>query len=577
MRALYIVGLLALLVPFSGVFAAGNIPLFEVRITAYESGTLEVAERIVYDFADEERHGIFRKIPYSYQASTTTYTVPISDVTVEDGAGNPLPFGEARENGMLTIKIGDPEVKVTGEQTYVLKYVVKGPFLYFPEQDELYWNVTGSAWSKVIEKASVLVDMPEGATVLDASCYQGLRGSQVVCDESERLVSEDRAGYTATAYNLAPKEGLSIAVAFPKGTIQQVAKPWEQEERVRSVEYWPFGIPFMVLAYMLHLWYTRGRDPAGRGTIIPQYEPPPGVSPALAGIVYNERIEPRELSAEIVRLAVEGYIRIHRVEEKLLIFTTLDHLLERLDKVPNEPFQLLLLEKLFDDQYAGEAEVGGKKVYGTRLSKLAHKFVQARDDLTSALYAQVLTDGFFLARPDRVRATYGWSGGILVAVSFASFFLADLSPAYVTGAIAGVISGVLIATIGFFMPARTARGVEVKEHLEGFKRYLTVAEKDRLAFHNAPALAPETFDRLLPYAMAFGVEKAWAEQFKDLHFAEPTWYTGPAGASFAPAMFASDIGAFSTDFASASMPASSGSSGGGSVGGGFGGGGGGSW
>ena len=84
------------------------------------------------------------------------------------------------------------------------------------------------------------------------------------------------------------------------------------------------------------------------------------------------------------------------------------------------------------------------------------------------------------------------------------------------------------------------------------------------------------FDQYLPYAMAFGVEDAWAEQFKDIYTEEPQWHTGSTG-TFSPAMFAQSMQAFSTDFTAASAPASSGSSGGGSVGGGFGGGGGGSW
>lgn len=467
---------------------------------------------------------------------------------------------------------------MTGEQTYVLKYVVKGPFLYFPEQDEFYWNVTGSEWPKVIEKASVLVDMPQGATVLDASCYQGVRGSQELCDESERLVSEDRAGYTATAYNLTSKEGLSIAVAFPKGTIQQAAKLWEYDERMRPIEYWPFGIPVVALGYLMYLWYTRGRDPAGRGTIIPQYEPPLGVSPAVAGIVYNERIEPREISAEIVRLATEGYIRIHRVDTAVLIFTTTDYLFERIMGAgdPHDAISAKVLAALSKDAYQGEALVEGITLKGALLSKMKHTFVKDRNAITERMYAEVLSRGYFLERPDKVRNLYL---GIGIGSGVAGVVGALVAPPG-TLAVLGVavaLSGPLIALWGYLMPARTAEGVRLKEHLEGFKRYLSVAEKDRLAFHDAPQRKPETFNAFLPYAMAFGVEKAWAKQFADMHLPPPDWYSGPAGATFAPAVFASELGAFSADFTAASMPASSGASGGGSVGGGFGGGGGGSW
>lgn len=90
-----------------------------------------------------------------------------------------------------------------------------------------------------------------------------------------------------------------------------------------------------------------------------------------------------------------------------------------------------------------------------------------------------------------------------------------------------------------------------------------------------PEHTPEMFDRYLPYAIAFGVEDAWAEQFKDIYTNEPAWHTGSMG-RFSVLSLASDIQTFSTDFTAASMPSSSGVSSG-SVGGGFGGGGGGSW
>jgi uncharacterized membrane protein len=127
------------------------------------------------------------------------------------------------------------------------------------------------------------------------------------------------------------------------------------------------------------------------------------------------------------------------------------------------------------------------------------------------------------------------------------------------------------------MPAKTGQGVLVHEKIEGFRRYLSVAEKDRLEFHNAPEKTPELFDRFLPYAIALGVEDKWAEQFKDLELPERDWYTGSPGTAFTAAALVSDLSSFTGDVSAAAAPKSSGSSGGGFSGGGFGGGGGGSW
>ena len=88
------------------------------------------------------------------------------------------------------------------------------------------------------------------------------------------------------------------------------------------------------------------------------------------------------------------------------------------------------------------------------------------------------------------------------------------------------------------------------------------------------------FERFLPYAMAFGVEKKWAGAFKDIVREPPTWYVGNSAIGFNAGGFTSRLGALSTRAAStmSSSPRSSGGSGfggGGSSGGGGGGGGGG--
>lgn len=552
-------------------YAAETIPSFDARISVNQNGTIEVEERIVYDFGTAKQHGIFRTIPYSYQAGSETYTASVSSVIVSDGAGNPLPFNESRGNGELTIKIGDPNKTVTGMQTYTLSYVVSGPFLYFDDFDELYWNVTG-VWSKnTIEKASVLVDLPVGASVLTASCYQGAPGSPSACSHDQKLVSAERAGYQAEAITLAPGEGFTIAVSFPKGTIAQVEDLWNTSP-LSPFRYAPFVIPLIVLAGMLRLWYVKGRDPLGSGTIITQFEPPKGVPPAIAGTLYNEQVEQREISAEIVRLATEGYLKIHRLDEKvLLIIPKTDYLLERAqpEKNPGDAIAALLLDTLFQGDFMGTKEINGRSVHGVLLSKMQHKFVKENKVIQERLYDEVVARGYFPASPQRTRVV--WSGiGIAVVVGGFFFLPSVLGVAILT-------SGIIIAIVGWFMPVKTREGVRVREYLEGFKHYLEVAEKDRIAFHNAPHKTPALFDAFLPYAIMFGVEKEWATQFEGIYTQEPTWYSGSTAQAFAASALVSDLNTFSSTVAAASAPQSSGASGGGSVGGGFGGGGGGSW
>ncbi|MCX6743757.1 MAG: DUF2207 domain-containing protein, partial [Candidatus Parcubacteria bacterium] len=115
--------------------------------------------------------------------------------------------------------------------------------------------------------------------------------------------------------------------------------------------------------------------------------------------------------------------------------------------------------------------------------------------------------------------------------------------------------------------------------------FLTVAEKDRIKFHNAPEKNPELFEKLLPYAMVLGVENQWAGQFADIYKQPPKWYsTNENLSAFNSLSLVNGMHTFSAQASSTlySVPASassgsSGFSGGGGSGGGFGGGGGGSW
>ncbi len=144
----------------------------------------------------------------------------------------------------------------------------------------------------------------------------------------------------------------------------------------------------------------------------------------------------------------------------------------------------------------------------------------------------------------------------------------------------------------------TNEGRKVMEELEGFKLYLTVVEKERLKFFNPPQETPALFEKYLPYAIALGVEKAWAEKFSEIlrntgeeENYSPSWYDGHRWRDLSTGALA--IGAFAaglsssfshTISSSSAVPGSrsgfgggGGGGGGGSSGGGGGGGGGGGW
>jgi len=124
------------------------------------------------------------------------------------------------------------------------------------------------------------------------------------------------------------------------------------------------------------------------------------------------------------------------------------------------------------------------------------------------------------------------------------------------------------------------------DEILGFKMYMDTAERYRVQ-----NLTPETFEKFLSYAIVFGIEKQWAEKFKDIYKGQPDWYEGDLG-TWNSIRLANSLAHFrsTTTSSMVSRPSSSSSSGwsgggwsggggfsGGFSGGGGGGGGGGAW
>jgi uncharacterized membrane protein YgcG len=134
------------------------------------------------------------------------------------------------------------------------------------------------------------------------------------------------------------------------------------------------------------------------------------------------------------------------------------------------------------------------------------------------------------------------------------------------------------------------KGLTLERYLYGLRDYIKLAEVDRLKMLQSPEGAEKVgetidgnnttqlvklYERVLPYALLFGLEKQWNEQlskYYEVANTQPVWYNSTA--PFSAVAFSSAMSSFST---ASSYSSSSGGSSGSSSGGGGGGGGGGGW
>jgi hypothetical protein len=119
---------------------------FDAQIAVSSNGSVIVVEDITVDFRNLPSHGIFREIPTRYNYDNDhDRVIKLSNVSVDNGV-SAVPFESSSEGGYRRLKIGDPDVEVTGVQHYRITYTVEGALNAFDTHDELYWNVTGNRW-----------------------------------------------------------------------------------------------------------------------------------------------------------------------------------------------------------------------------------------------------------------------------------------------------------------------------------------------------------------------------------------------------------------------------------------------
>jgi uncharacterized membrane protein len=550
---------------------AERIRSFDVFVDVRADATLAVEERIRWDFEGATKHGIYREIPIAYERpGSADFHIGLRVERVSDANATPWPVKSTTAGGYARIRIGDPARTVTGVQDYRIRYRVTRAVLFFDDHAELYWNATGTEWSVPIDHAEVHVTVPPvGEQSVRVDCFTGPVGSRAHACDTVR--DGNRIDVVANGA-LAAREGMTVVVGVPKGVIAEPsafrrALWWLQDAGGQ----WLL-LPLAVLIGLWFLWRALGRDPKIGDAIAVRYEPPPGLTPAEVGTIFDESADVDDVTSTILDLAIRGWLRIEEVQaEKLLFFSRSDY---RLVRLPDPDGQTLKAHE--SALLAGLFATNGKSVL---VSDLRERFYTHLATIQSALYTVLSRDGgFFAANPERVRQVCVALG---TAVGFSAFIAyARFGP--IAAASLGT-TGFIIAIMGRAMPRRTRRGREAYEHIAGLREFLSRVEADRL--DRIGGKTAGTFEKVLPFAVVLGVADRWADAFAGIYATPPTWFTGSSMTNgFQPHDVVRNVGRSLDTMGRtlSSRPSSSGSgssgfSSSGSSGGGFGGGGGGSW
>jgi uncharacterized membrane protein YgcG len=566
---------------------------------------LHTVETLVAVFPDyDQNRGIRRALVTDYKGHSTSIDI----VSVTDGNGVPRPFEVTGDGEFTMVTIAVPQGQyVYGEQTYVIEYTqsdvtsTETDLADGVTRDEFYWDTNGTGWAQPFGEVSATVRVHADlvpALTGEAKCYYGYDGTSDQCT----IKSDDDGEFSATVRDLFAYQNMTLVVSFTPGTFS-------------GAPFWTYVpiLPLIALALVLFglifavvVRFVFWRDAPGRGIVIAQYEPPAGLSMMLAANIVGK--PKKGMAATIVDLAVQKNLRIIEHDQGWSKVFGVQKL-SSADLAPDEqrvmgalfsvnPFSmggvlpgLKNLLSLGGSTPPPQADSAGEVRWLTKGDTVLGQQVVA---LTKSIEREAEAGG--LRRKPSWRPMLIVVGSMVLAgiLLIGQAVFGGESEISIATSVIGLNAVPWIAIFAAGLLARrrplTTKGAELREHLEGLREFIRVAEADRLQMLQSVSGAErintsdttaiiKIYEKLLPYAVIFGLEKQWAEEIaKYYNTNPPDWYSGSTG--FHVAAFSAGIASLSSNV-STSYSGSSGSSssggggGGGSSGGGGGGGGGG--
>ncbi len=483
------------------------------EITVLPNGDLQVVETNVINFTS----GTFT---YGYRDIDTSRLTGVSNIQVTE-QGQPL--------RVVTSEPDDNVFRITyyfsaasnEERTFKIAYTIQGATRYYSGGDQVYWVAVYSDRNGYpVLNSRVTVTLPQGATATQAATYGA---NATVSGSGESVVTAVANG------SIDSGEQLEIRVQFPHGIITGQAPPWQAayDQQATYNETTKPVIDLIVLlvslviliggpALTIVLWYTRGRDP--QVGLVAEYlnEPPANIAPGEAGTLVDERADMQDIIATLVDLGRRGVLTMTETGK-----TNRSGLVYDRDwtfaRGPNYGNTVTTFERrLLDALKLSNREQ-------CDLSDLKNKFYTQIDPIKNALYAQLVQDGYYKRSPETTRGIYSGLGVLLMVLTIVAGVVA-LGATDLASTALCIPAALGVTTVVFFilaraMPSRTRLGADTKMRLEAFRRYLQNIEK-----YVDLKTATDQFDKYLPFAIAFGLDRTWISKFSSVDAPAPTWY-----------------------------------------------------
>jgi hypothetical protein len=465
-----------------------------VALKVERDGRLSVTETVFV----RARATMTRRAPLRIQAGDNRDRVfTVHDVTL-DGNGS-------------TEITGTEFVMRLGEGATTVTYTVDGAVIDLGDHQEARWQVA-SGWDVdvVFLRASFIAPDPPERIV----CLAGALGSTSPC---EAAATDHGQVLRVVQQNLKAGNRIDLSVGLPAGTVPANARFDGASARAGAFAITPVSgaglglLTLLVLGGFLLLWRARGRDGKALATDIGpvdvlmrdgervSFASPDGVLPGQIGTVVDERVDPADITATVIDLAVRNYLYIARRDQGWVIVRR---------NAPDDAltgYERAVLDAVLP---AGKDQVSVTDLSTVDLGPVRE-----------ALYTDVVARQWFTHRPDREHGGWAMAGAGLVAAGVAATVVLALTVGHALLGIALVIGGIAVFLGARWMPARTKRGSVLVQQVRGLLTYLRTAEPGSIPDGDRELV----FSRSLPYAVVLGNPEQWLSRFGESGL---YWYEG---------------------------------------------------
>ena len=509
----------------SGSAADPAVTSFDSQVRVERDGLLRVSET----WKLSNVSGTFTRfiVTRDHLPDDVDHVQEIGDLNVKAG-GQDKQTDVKTDGDVTSVAIAD----VSGTTQLDFTYTVKGAVAKTLNGTEVrFAPLTGI--NLPVTQANILFSTPE---VSHVSCFAGAIDSNTPCTLAQ---IGETSGPTFQQQSLPPGNTVRMVIGFPEGEIaaNSIVEYRKTFKRAFSTDtaqlLTALAILLLGVIALLVLYRLRGRDRVDPRRVVPaslfslgtdtriDFSPPSDLRPGEVGTLIDERIDPVDVTATIIDLAVRGHITIIELEHETE-YARPDWELRRVSNAPSEELQRyenVLIRAIFGDSDSVLVSELGRQVRAN--------LAQVQD----ALYDGVVKRGWFNERPDRTRSLWATIGIITTVLGVALTVLLALLSTWGLVGLAVTLVGIGLIVVGRYMPAKAPAAGRVLGQVAAIRGELLEMDVSELPVDQHAELC----SRALPYAVVLGGSERWIDALvatdstpdeEDEGF---TWYRGPRG------------------------------------------------